>query len=187
MNPVVIRLRDGHEWLRVADPGWADPLDPSFAAEWGGRWNPPNSFPTLYLNEDLATARAQIVKLLEGSPVEPDDLDPGFDLVLTTLPRSQDAADAFTGEGLSALGLPETYPQFRNGRPVRHETCQPVGEQVQALGLRGLLARSAVMPEEIGRELAWFPARADSRATLVGRLSFTEWWFPETLPADEPD
>lgn len=186
MKPVVIRLRDGHEWLRVADPRWTDPLDPSFAADRGGRWNPPNSFPTLYLNEDLATARAQIIKLLQGSPVEPDDLDPGFDVIVATLPRAQDAADAFTDRGLLALGLPESYPRHRNGRPVRHETCQPIGEQVQVLGLRGLLARSAAMPEEAGRELAWFPARADSTATQVERLSFTEWWFPETLSGDQP-
>jgi hypothetical protein len=26
------RLADGRGWFRVADPGWADPLDPSFAA-----------------------------------------------------------------------------------------------------------------------------------------------------------
>lgn len=187
MKPVVVRLRDGHEWLRVADPAWADPLDPSYAGEHGGRWNPPMSFLTLYLCEDLPTARAQIVKLLDGSPVEPEDLDPGFELVVATLPRSQDAADAFTGEGLAALGLPPTYPRHPNGRPVRHETCQPVGEDVHALGLRGVYARSAVMPEEAGRELAWFPARADSRATPVETLDFQEWWYPETLSPLEPD
>lgn len=183
----MIRLRDGQEWLRVADPAWPDPLEPSYAAEWGGRWNPVNSFPTLYLNEDLPTARAQVVKLLDGSPVEPEDLDPGFDLVLATLPRSQDAADAISDDGLRALGLPETYPRHGNGRPVRHETCQPVGEEVHALGLRGVYARSAVMPDDLGRELAWFPATAASRATLVQTLDFDEWWYPEDLPAAEPD
>lgn len=176
---MVVRLRDSQEWLRVADPSWDDPLDPSYAAEKGGRWNPPNSFPSLYLNEDMATARAQIVKLLEGTPVEPEDLDPGFDLVVATLPRSQDAADAISDEGLVALGLPETYPRHRNGRPVRHQTCQPVGEAVHALGLRGVYARSAAMPDGAGRELAWFPARADSKAGLVSTLSFEEWWYPE--------
>lgn len=178
MNPLVVRLRDGQEWLRVADPHWADPLDPTYAAERGGRWNPPNSFPTLYLNEDLDTARAQIVKLLDGSPVEPEDLDPGFDLVLATLPRSQDAADAVSDDGLAALGLPKTYPRHRNGRPVRHESCQPVGEEIHALGLRGVYARSAVMNDGAGGELAWFPATAASKATFIAMLSFEEWWYP---------
>lgn len=173
----MIRLRDGQEWLRVADPAWGDPLDPSYAAEAGARWNPPNSFPTLYLNEDLPTARAQVVKLFEGSPIEPEDLDSGFDLVLATLPRSQEAADASSDEGLEALGLPETYPRHPNGRPVRHETCQPVGAEVHARGLRGVYARSAVTVDGEGRELAWFPARADSKARLVRRLGFRDWWF----------
>jgi hypothetical protein len=179
LNPLVLRLRDGQEWLRVADPAWADPLDPSYAAEVGGRWNPPHSFPTLYLSEDLPTARAQVLKLLAGSPVEPEDLDQGFDLVLATLPRSQDVADALSDQGLEALSLPDTYPDHRNGRPVRHETCQPVGAEVHALGVRGVYARSAVIPDGAGRELAWFPARADSQATPVRSLGFEEWWFSQ--------
>ena len=51
------RLTDGWTWWRIADPAWANPLDPSYAARRGGRWNPPDSFPTLYLNEDKVTAR----------------------------------------------------------------------------------------------------------------------------------
>ena len=48
-------LPDAHEWWRIADPAWTNPLDPSFAQRQGGRWNPPDSFPTLYLDEDMAT------------------------------------------------------------------------------------------------------------------------------------
>lgn len=177
MTPRVERLSDGHEWLRVADPDWADPLDPSFAAEQGGRWNPPGSHLTLYLNEDMPTARAQVNKLLEGSSVEPEDLDPGFDLVLATLPRSQDVADAMSEEGLEALGLPASYPRYGNGRPVRHDVCQPVGVAVYEAGLRGIHARSAVDDSGDGRELAWFPARTTSRALLVSRLPFEDWWY----------
>jgi hypothetical protein len=170
-------LVDGHRWLRVADPLWDDPLDPSFAAEHGGRWNPPGSFPTLYLNEDLETARAQVIALLSGSPVEPDDLDEGFDLVLATLPRSQEVADAVTDPGLAALGLPDTYPKYRNGQPIRREACQPIGDLVHGAGLRGVHARSAAIDDGSGRELAWFPARPSSQAILRDRLTFTEWWY----------
>lgn len=174
-------LADGHVWLRVADPGWDDPLDPSYAEIHGGRWNPPASFPTLYLNEDLPTARAQVVSLLRGSPVTPDDLDDGFDLVTATLPRSQEVADAVTDAGLDALGLPETYPHHRNGRPVRHETCQPIGEAVKGAGLRGVRARSAATEDGSGRELAWFPARESSRAALMRRLAYREWWHADVV------
>jgi hypothetical protein len=176
VTPKVETLPDGHHWLRVADPLWADPLDPSFAASHGGRWNPPGSYPTLYLNEDIHTARAQVTALLRGSPVEPDDLDDGFDLVVATLPRSQDVANAIDEAGLAALGLPDTYPRHRNGRPVRHEVCQEIGRVIKDDGLRGVHARSAATEDGSGRELAWFPARESSRASLESRHPFREWW-----------
>lgn len=177
MKPITEELPDGHDWLRVADSEWDDPLDPTYAATVGGRWNPPGSFPTLYLNEDLATARAQVIALLEGSPVQPDDIDDGFDLVIATLPRSQPVANAHDDEGLDRLGLPVTYPRYRNGRPVRHDVCQPIGRAIHDAGLRGIRARSAVTEDGSGRELAWFPARESSRATLVRRLPYRAWWY----------
>jgi hypothetical protein len=174
---VVTRIEDGHRWLRVADPPWNDPLDPTYAATRGGRWNPPTSYPTLYLNEDMETAREQVVALLRGSPVTPDDLDPGFDLVVATLPRSQDVADAVGVAGLEALGLPATYPRHVNGKPIRHDVCQPIGQAVKEAGLRGVHARSAATDDGGGRELAWFPARDSSTATLEVRLPFRDWWY----------
>jgi hypothetical protein len=173
-----VNLENGREWFRVADPGWLDPLDPMFAMERGGRWNPPGSFPTLYLSEDVPTARAQVMKLLEGTPVDPEDLDGGFDLVLATLPRAQVAANATTDEGLAALGLPTTYPRYRTGRPVGHDACRRVGADVHAAGLRGVYARSAATRDGTGRELAWFPARGTSTATLMERHPFRTWWHP---------
>lgn len=177
MTFLPVGLPDGHEWLRVADPAWEDPLDSAFARERGGRWNPPGSFDTLYLNEDLATARAQVTKLLEGTPVEPEDLDAGFDLVVATLPRSQAVADARTRAGLEEMGLPATYPRHRNGRPVGHEICQPLGQEACDAGLRGVYARSAATGDGTGSELAWFPALKTSRARLVERRRFAEWWY----------
>ena len=177
MKPRVETLADGHHWLRVADSSWEDPLDPSYAGSQGGRWNPPRSYPTLYLNEDLATARAQVFSLLEDSPVTPDDIDDGFDLVVATLPRSQLVADAVSDDGLDSLGLPATYPKYRNGLPVRHHACQPVGERVKGVGLRGVHARSAATGDGSGSELAWFPARASSRATMLERLAYRDWWY----------
>lgn len=171
------RLRDGHRWLRVADASWEDPLDPGYAAIHGGRWNPPRSFPVLYLNEDLETARAQIRLMLDGSPVDPEDLDPPFALIVAALPRSQTVADATTSEGLRSLGLPESYPIDETGTRVPRERCQPIGVDIHDAGLRGVHCRSAATPDGSGRELAWFPARPSSRARRVGEpIPFAEWW-----------
>jgi hypothetical protein len=70
-----VTLPKGRVWLRVASSAWKNPLDPSFAQRPGGRWNPPGEYPTLYLNADLATARNQLERMLEGCPAGLDDLD----------------------------------------------------------------------------------------------------------------
>lgn len=177
IDPETTQLPDGHPWLRVADETWSDPLDPAFAQIHGGRWNPPHSYATLYLNEDLATARAQIRLMLEGSPVRPEDIDQGYVLVTATIPGRQKVADGITDVGLEALGLPSTYPLTESGHSTPHEVCQPIGSDVKELGLRGIHARSAAISDGSGRELAWFPARRSSRATPVGTpISFNEWW-----------
>src|SRR5690606_5272152 len=67
-------LPNGHRWYRIADPGWADPVDPGFSERLGGRWNPPDSFPVLSLNEDIVTARINLRLFIEGWPYEPEDL-----------------------------------------------------------------------------------------------------------------
>ena len=177
IDPIAERLPDTASWLRVADPAWEDPLDPSFAGIHGGRWNPPRSFPVLYLNEDLATARAQIVRMLEGSPVDPEDLDAPYVLITVRLPARQVVADAVTEEGLDRLGLPPTYPRDDTGGTVPRERCRPIGAAVKLAGLRGVHARSAATPGGSGRELAWFPARPSSRARRVSPdRPFADWW-----------
>lgn len=168
MNPLRLRLPDGRAWLRLADPTWTDPLDPSFAAAQGGRWNPPDSFPTLYLNADLATVRLQLERLLAGSPVEVDDLDDeAYSLVAAMLPRGQVVGDAASPEGLRALALPETYPRGTTGGTIGRGRCQEIGADLRARELRGVWCRSACTPDGRGRELAWFPATARSRARPV--------------------
>ena len=177
IDPLPVGIPDGASWYRVADVSWDDPLDPSFAEQHGGRWNPPGSFPTLYLNGDLHTARAQIEQMLEGYPVETEDLDAPYVLVTVALPRSQTVADAISDEGLERLGLPTTYPRSRS-RVVSHAVCQPVGAAVRLAGLRGVHARSAVIYDGSGRELAWFPARPSSQPRrLVEDRPFADWWY----------
>jgi hypothetical protein len=173
------KLADGHEWLRIADPSWRDPLDPTFAARHGGRWNPPNSYPTLYFNEDPVTARINLRRFIAGWPYEPEDLrdDNGPVLVVATLPRDQRVADVHTPDGVKAVGLPRTYPLDSRGRLIGHERCQLIGADAKDRGLRGVRCRSARAPDGAGRELAWFPATARSRGHHKATLPFAEWYW----------
>ena len=174
MNPTAIRLPDGRAWLRVADATWTDPLDATYARAAGGRWNPPGSFDTLYLNGDVATARLQLERMLVGSPVRSEDLDDdAYVLVAATLPRSQVCAEATTTAGLRALGLAESYPLAEAGDEIGREACQQIGVRVRDSGLRGVWCRSACTPDGAGRELAWFPATWRSRARAI---------WPQPLP-----
>lgn len=161
-------------WLRVARPTWDDPLDPSYERGQGGRWNSAASFPVLYVNGDVATARTQIEKLLAGSPVTLDDLDDeAYVLVAAILPSAQNGADAVTDGGLRALGLPDTYPRDLAGDEIDHTVCQPIGREVDDAGLDGIWCRSARTGDGRGRELAWFPSDAGATATPL---------WPEPLP-----
>jgi hypothetical protein len=173
------RLVDGHLWYRVASPDWDDPCDPGYAVVAGGRWNPTNSFPTLYLNEDIVTARVNVQRFTEALPYGPEDLSDsgGPVLVQVRLPRAQRVADLHTAAGIAAAGLPASYPDDGHGGTVGHEVCQPIGAAAKAAGLRGVRCRSARAPSGAGRELAWFPATARSRALPVARQPFADWFW----------
>ena len=180
-EPRAETLPDGWRWWRLADEAWQDPLDPTYADRAGGRWNAPGDGPTLYLNGDVATARAQLVRLLAGSPIDPEDLadDAPFVLVPVRLPARQRVADAHTDTGLAALGLPTTYPRGRPGRR-RPVVALPGGcPRGAGGGLRGVRTRSAApawaLADGVGDELAWFPRRG-ARATPDGPVRrFRQW------------
>lgn len=170
---------DAHVWWRIADPAWENPLDPAFAQRHGGRWNPSDSFPTLYLNEDVVTARLNLRAFIAKWPYEPEDLrdDTGPILVGCALPRRQVVCDAHSPAALHAAGLPNTYPLETDGAPVPHTRCQPIGTMARQADLRGVRARSARSPDGAGRELAWFPATARSVARPVRTLAFVAWYW----------
>ncbi|MCK5379565.1 MAG: RES family NAD+ phosphorylase [Acidobacteria bacterium] len=172
-------LPNGHTWLRIADTRWVDPLDPTFAATKGGRWNPPRSHPTLYLNEDRTTARLNLRLFIDGWPYEPEDLryDTGPVLVHATLPRDQSVADVHSRGGVAAVGLPTTFPLDETGRLVSQAVCRPIGLEAKQFGLRGVRARSARTPDGAGRELAWFPATRKSRARVCATEPFAAWYW----------
>lgn len=176
-SPHRTTLPEGHRWLRVADASWADPLDPTWADRVGGRWNSPGDGPTLYLNADLETARAQVTRLLEGTSIDVEDLrdDAPFVVVAATLPARQRVADAASDTGLVALGLPRGYPHRARGGEVPWSTCRRAARTVREAGLRGVLARSAATPDGTGRELAWFPARGAAATPVGAPAPFAAW------------
>jgi hypothetical protein len=133
-----VPVPDGHEWLRVVDPVWTDPIDASHSMENGGRWNPPRSWAALYLNFDLDTARLQVLRLLEGTPFLADDLaDDAFDLVAVMLPNSQTALDVVSEVGVAAVGLPASYPATGTGvaqlQPLTELVANSPGGQLAAM------------------------------------------------------
>jgi len=172
-------LLDRWVWWRIASPAWSNPLDPGFAKRLGGRWNPPDSFATLYFNEDAVTARLNLRAFIAGWPYEPEDLrnDTGPVLVGATLPRNQQACDAHSPKGVRAAGLPRTYPFDRQGRLIPREHCQPIGQKIKTAGLRGVRSRSAQTRDGAGRELAWYPASARSKAKQTETLVFDAWYW----------
>ncbi len=181
MRPLATGLPDRRVWLRVASPNWVNPLDAAWAGTQGGRWNPPNAFPTLYLNADVQTAQLQIERLCEGMPFSPEDLsDDSYNLVLLRLPVSQRAADAVSENGLAALGLPSSYPLGIDGKVIDHAVCQPIGEQVRRLRLNGVWCRSAASADGRGRELAWFPGTRAARPLRKPPMPFGLWRYAST-------
>jgi len=172
-------LPEGHVWFRIGEAGWTDPLDSTYAAVRGGRWNPPDSHPTLYLNEDRITARLNLRMFIRGWPYEPEDLrdDTGPVLVEATLPARQRVADVHSRRGVAAVKLPSTYPLDKEGQLVEHAVCQTIGLGAKTAGLRGVLARSARAPKGGRRELAWFPATRRSRARAQAIQPFETWYW----------
>jgi len=180
VKPRTVRLPDSRVWLRVAQPGWKGPLDTSYARNQGGRWNPPGSFPVLYLSADVSTARLQIERLLAGTPVAIDDLDDNaYVLVAAGIPKSQTCVDAVSSAGLRALGLPSSYPVEKKGRLVDHRVCQPIGQKVRDARFNGVWCRSACTNDGRGRELAWFPASSRSKARALWKqpLPLSAWIY----------
>jgi hypothetical protein len=133
----------------------------------------------LYLNEDLVTARINMQLFLAGMPYGPEDLrdDTGPVLVTAQLPRGQRVADVHTPTGVAAAGLPATYPLDGSGAVIGHEVCQPIGAAARDADLRGVRCRSARAPYGAGRELAWFPATARSRARKLQVQPFSDWFW----------
>ena len=183
-RPRTVRCGGG-DYNRLAEPGWADPLDTFFSKRGGGRWNPAGAFGALYLNPGRPGARLQVGRKLAGQPYGVEDLDPGeqHDLVDVEVPEL-DFRDCVTPAGLSAVRLPRTYPLDSSGSAVPWSTCQPVGQAAYDADLAGVACRSAATgarPDD--EELAVFDTHA-GEVRQTGRVGFGEWGGESPGPAE---
>jgi hypothetical protein len=171
-------IRRAGAYFRVADPTWENPLAGRHAQAAGGRWNPPDSFPVVYLNRDVPTARANVTLRFEGRPYQPEDLDPAEApvLVTTDVPENE-FVDVVTDAGCVSAGLPASYPRDANGGLIGRNVCQPIGQRAHDERRAGVACRSAApRATRRGEELAWFE-RGDPLAVLE-RRRFDEWYWP---------
>jgi hypothetical protein len=170
-------IRRGGAYLRVADPRWEDPLDGPRAGERGARWNPPESFPVVYLCRSVAVARGNVYRLLAGQPYGPEDLDPeAAPVLVATRVREDLFVDALSDRGCRSLGLPASYPRDSRGRMLPHRRCQPIGAAAWEADEPGIAARSAAPGvSRDGEELAFFVRRR--RLRMGRRRAFEEWFW----------
>jgi len=172
-----LTVRRGGGYNRLADPGWLDPLDTSFAKSVGGRWNAPGSFAVLHLNRDERVARLQADHKLAGQPYGIEDLEPAeqHDLVLVDVPEAE-RLDCLSDGGLEAVGLPPSYPRFADGEPVGHHVCQQIGRRAYEAAHTGIGCRSAARGATgSDEELALFEGH--TALAVKGRRSFTVWYL----------
>jgi len=132
-------------FYRVADPTWKNPLDTSFAAAIGGRWNPVG-LGALYLNATRSAALANARRAIFarwGRALE--DLRPEAlpDLQHVDVSAGGVYLDARSPDGIAELGLPATFPIG-----VPHPPCQALGAAAAAAGLDGVSPLSAVAPTQ---------------------------------------
>ena len=168
----------GGTYVRVADPAWLRPLDPRFAQERGGRWNPPRSFPVVYLCATRDIARAVVLRRFEGLPYGLVDLLPSRAPVLIATDVSEGRLVDVVGDaGCRAAGLPASYPLDRRGRTITWARTQPVGEAAWEQGERAIACRSSVITRrERGEELAWFVRASADRLRVTRRSAFRDWF-----------
>lgn len=108
----------------------------------GGRWNPPGSFPTLYLGLDIGVVTAEFYRHLARQGLRAENALPRvmyeYDIRLS---RIVDLRSPMTWPGLDLTAERIRGPDLRR--------CQAVGDAAHYLGMEGLLAPSAAGEGEI--------------------------------------
>lgn len=137
----------------------------------GGRWNPPDSFPILYLALERETTVREFYRLAERQGRDPKDFLPRrmyrYDITLAALLDLRDPATRASLE----LGDHEL-------RANDATKCQQIGDSAHHLGLEGILAPSAT-GEGVVLAVFFDRLRADSQ---IRDIDHEPW----TVPPSEP-
>ncbi|MGH9896118.1 MAG: RES family NAD+ phosphorylase [bacterium] len=150
---------------RHIGPG-AHPLNTAGAQVQGGRWNPPESFPVLYLALSDETAAAEFYRRAEGENRAPEDLLPRrlqrYELKLEAV------LDLTDPEVRDHIGVSEEDIRSEDRRP-----CQAIGDAAHYVGFEAIRAPSATGTGEV---LAVFFDRlkAESDVEPVDHEDWTE-------------
>lgn len=144
-----------------------DPLSGAGARSQGGRWNPPNSFSTLYVALASETAIAEFHRMAQKAGVPPAGFLPRrlyrYDL------RLQAVLDLRPAEARQSMGLP-----VADLGEADLAQCQAVGDAAHQLGREAILAPSAA---DAGSVLAVFLDRLDP-ASAISVIDFVDWTAP---------
>lgn len=148
------------------------PLSGRGARIQGGRWNPPGSFPVLYLGLDQGVIVGEFRRLLDRQARSIADLLPRvlyrYELRLSNL------LDLRSDEALRMVGL--SLSDVRSDDLV---PCQRIGEAAHYGGREGLLAPSAAVD---GVVLALFTDRMEGGSSIVPER-VGDWDAPTDVPA----
>jgi RES domain-containing protein len=137
-----------------------DPLSGMGALLNGGRWNPPQSFATVYLGLDIETVVDEFHRMAARQGLTVDDFLPRR--LYRVRVRLGSVLDLRAPEARAALSLTDSL--LRGDDP---SACQGIGEAADYLGREAIVAPSAAGP---GTILAVFLSRlgAESSLDVVG-------------------
>lgn len=155
------------------------PLSTDYAYNYGGRWNPPGTYPVMYTSTSVDGAKAFVDWQADFFGIGWADRAPEDQPDLLVLTFNATLADVATDSGLALHGLPKTYPLGYQS-PSAWTITQPIGVSICATGVAGLVTRSASMSNWSGPITEWAEvaifAQQAPKPVLVDRFAYSDWY-----------
>lgn len=141
------------------------------ARQFGGRWNPPNSFPVLYIALSIESVAAEFLRMAARNARPPGDFLPRD--VCTLEIELERVLDLRTPQALRTVGLDPARIHGHNLVP-----SQQVGDAAHKLAFEGILAPSAT---GVGETLVVFELKLRKGSRVVQRAR-ASWNVLSDLP-----